>query len=95
MFMCWRDNVGYVQSVDLVIPLSNKNVYQRSWPIGQLLLFFGGGLVGCVFSIVSVSYIYIAMQTSLEHLPEHKQGQLRQVTDIIVKAVDPEGDPVW
>jgi uncharacterized protein len=30
------------------------------------------------------------MQTSLDHLPEHKQAQLREVTAIIVKAVDPE-----
>lgn len=30
------------------------------------------------------------MQTSLEHLPDHKQGQLREITAIIVKAVDPE-----
>ena len=30
------------------------------------------------------------MITSLEHLPEHKQKQLREITGIIVKAVDPE-----
>ena len=30
------------------------------------------------------------MNTSLEHLPEHKQNQLREITGIIVKAVDPE-----
>src|ERR1044071_8675890 len=30
------------------------------------------------------------MNTSLEHLPQYKQAQLREVTDIIVKAVDPE-----
>ncbi|MBN9383838.1 MAG: HEPN domain-containing protein [Chitinophagaceae bacterium] len=30
------------------------------------------------------------MNTSLEHLPEHKQKQLREITGIIVKAVDPE-----
>lgn len=30
------------------------------------------------------------MQTSLEHLPEHKRVQLREVTATIVKAVDPE-----
>ncbi len=30
------------------------------------------------------------MNTSLDHLPQHKQEQLKQVTDIIVKAVDPE-----
>lgn len=30
------------------------------------------------------------MQTSLEHLPESKQSQLREITAIIVKAVDPE-----
>lgn len=30
------------------------------------------------------------MQTSLDHLPEHKQGQLREITATIVKAVDPE-----
>lgn len=30
------------------------------------------------------------MQTSLTHLPVHKQAQLKEVTDIIVKAVDPE-----
>ena len=30
------------------------------------------------------------MNTSLEHLPEHKQKQLKEITGIIVKAVDPE-----
>jgi len=30
------------------------------------------------------------VNTSLEHLPEHKQKQLREITGIIVKAVDPE-----
>lgn len=30
------------------------------------------------------------MNTSLEHLPEHKQKQLREITGIIVKAVDTE-----
>ncbi len=30
------------------------------------------------------------MNTSLEHLPEHKQKQLREIAGIIVKAVDPE-----
>ncbi|WP_315823135.1 nucleotidyltransferase domain-containing protein [Paraflavitalea speifideaquila] len=30
------------------------------------------------------------MQTSLAHLPEHKQAQLGDITAIIVKAVDPE-----
>ncbi len=30
------------------------------------------------------------MQTSLSHLPEHKQVQLREIGDIIVKAVAPE-----
>lgn len=30
------------------------------------------------------------MNTSLQHLPEHKQNQLREITGIIVKAVDPE-----
>lgn len=30
------------------------------------------------------------MQTSLDHLPEHKQAQLQEITAIIVKAVDPE-----
>jgi predicted nucleotidyltransferase/HEPN domain-containing protein len=30
------------------------------------------------------------VSTSLEHLPEHKQKQLREITGIIVKAVDPE-----
>ena len=30
------------------------------------------------------------MNTSLEHLPEHKQKQLKEITEIIVKAVDPE-----
>ncbi|HVU96982.1 MAG TPA: HEPN domain-containing protein [Puia sp.] len=30
------------------------------------------------------------MNTTLEHLPEHKQKQLREITGIIVKAVDPE-----
>jgi HEPN domain-containing protein/predicted nucleotidyltransferase len=30
------------------------------------------------------------MQESLAHLPEAKQGQLREITEIIVKSVDPE-----
>jgi hypothetical protein len=30
------------------------------------------------------------MNTSLEHLPEHKQKQLKEIAGIIVKAVDPE-----
>jgi len=30
------------------------------------------------------------VNTSLHHLPEHKQKQLRDITDIIVQAVDPE-----
>jgi len=30
------------------------------------------------------------MKTSLDHLPEHKQQQLRDATDIIVKAVKPD-----
>jgi predicted nucleotidyltransferase len=30
------------------------------------------------------------VNTSLEHLPEHKQNQLREIAGIIVKAVDPE-----
>jgi predicted nucleotidyltransferase len=30
------------------------------------------------------------VNTSLEHLPEHKQKQLKEITGIIVKAVDPE-----
>ena len=30
------------------------------------------------------------MNTSLEHLPEHKHNQLREIAGIIVKAVDPE-----
>jgi HEPN domain-containing protein/predicted nucleotidyltransferase len=30
------------------------------------------------------------VNTSLAHLPEHKQKQLKEITDIIVKAVDPE-----
>ncbi len=30
------------------------------------------------------------MNTTLEHLPEHKQKQLQEITGIIVKAVDPE-----
>ncbi|MBC6491543.1 nucleotidyltransferase domain-containing protein [Flavihumibacter stibioxidans] len=30
------------------------------------------------------------MQTSLDHLPEHKQAQLKEITATIVKAVDPE-----
>ena len=30
------------------------------------------------------------MNTSLSHLPEHKQTQLREITDIIIKAVEPE-----
>ena len=30
------------------------------------------------------------MQESLAHLPEVKQGQLREITEIIVKSVDPE-----
>jgi len=30
------------------------------------------------------------MNTYLEHLPEHKQKQLREITGIIMKAVDPE-----
>jgi hypothetical protein len=30
------------------------------------------------------------LQTSLSHLPVHKQAQLKEVTDIIVKSVDPE-----
>jgi len=30
------------------------------------------------------------MNTSLSHLPEYKQAQLREITEIIVKAVDPE-----
>jgi predicted nucleotidyltransferase/HEPN domain-containing protein len=30
------------------------------------------------------------VNTSLEHLPEHKQKQLREIAGIIVKAVDPE-----
>ena len=30
------------------------------------------------------------MQTSLDHLPEYKQRQLKEITDIIVRAVDPE-----
>jgi len=30
------------------------------------------------------------VNTSLEHLPEHKQKQLKEITEIIVKAVDPE-----
>ena len=30
------------------------------------------------------------MNTYLEHLPEHKRKQLREITGIIMKAVDPE-----
>jgi HEPN domain-containing protein/predicted nucleotidyltransferase len=30
------------------------------------------------------------LNTSLAHLPEHKQKQLKEITEIIVKAVDPE-----
>src|SRR6202000_685163 len=30
------------------------------------------------------------MNTSLSHLPEHKQKQLKEIAEIIVKAVDPE-----
>jgi predicted nucleotidyltransferase len=30
------------------------------------------------------------MKTSLDHLPDYKQRQLREITDIIVRAVDPE-----
>jgi hypothetical protein len=30
------------------------------------------------------------MKTSLDHLPEYKQRQLKEITDIIVKAVDPD-----
>src|SRR6266481_1071318 len=30
------------------------------------------------------------MKNSLEHLPEYKQRQLKEVTDIIVNAVNPE-----
>ena len=30
------------------------------------------------------------VNTSLEHLPEHKQNQLREIAGIIMKAVDPE-----
>ncbi|HEY4291337.1 MAG TPA: nucleotidyltransferase domain-containing protein [Puia sp.] len=30
------------------------------------------------------------MNTSLEHLPEHKQQQLKEITGIMVQAVDPE-----
>ena len=30
------------------------------------------------------------MNASLEHLPEHKQKQLREIAGVIVKAVDPE-----
>ncbi|HEY4197709.1 MAG TPA: hypothetical protein VGM63_19350 [Mucilaginibacter sp.] len=30
------------------------------------------------------------MKTSLSHLPEHKQQQLKEIAQIIVKAVDPE-----
>lgn len=30
------------------------------------------------------------MNTSLHHLPEHKQKQLKEIAEIIVKAVDPE-----
>jgi len=30
------------------------------------------------------------VNTSLEHLPEHKHNQLREIAGIIVKAVDPE-----
>jgi hypothetical protein len=30
------------------------------------------------------------VNTSLGHLPEYKQSQLSEITDIIVKAVDPE-----
>ena len=35
-------------------------------------------------------YSFGGMNTSLEHLPENKQKQLREITGIIVKAVDPE-----
>jgi hypothetical protein len=31
-----------------------------------------------------------SIQTSLAHLPDYKQRQLMEITDIIVKAVDPE-----
>ena len=30
------------------------------------------------------------MKTSLEHLPDYKQRQIKEITEIIVKAVDPE-----
>jgi len=30
------------------------------------------------------------VNTSLEHLPDHKQKHLKEITEIIVKAVDPE-----
>jgi len=30
------------------------------------------------------------VNTTLSHLPEHKQKQLREIAGIIVKAVDPE-----
>src|SRR5688572_21148434 len=32
----------------------------------------------------------MSMNHSLSHLPKYKQSQLREVTDIIVQAVDPE-----
>lgn len=35
------------------------------------------------------------MQTSLQHLPEHKQAQLPEIAYIIVKAVDPEKVPLF
>ena len=30
------------------------------------------------------------MNTSLNHLPDHKQSQLREMTDTIIRAVDPQ-----
>lgn len=36
------------------------------------------------------TYSFTDMERSLSHLPEYKQQQLREITGIIVKAVDPE-----
>lgn len=52
------------------------------------------GLSTWLFSFRRECYSFMLskekMNTSLSHLPEYKQSQLREITEIIVKAVDPE-----
>jgi predicted nucleotidyltransferase/HEPN domain-containing protein len=38
----------------------------------------------------SILFSFMTMNTSLAHLPEYKQRQVREIAEVIIKAVDPE-----